>query len=252
MHWAPSSVQDAPRHTPYTPRCYLWRSSGTLVHSTLRRCGLRTVASRSYSAWATRKFRFHPSISFYSALEFTRSDQPYDCLRTGFGQHADYVFGWEGDSLQRAVDVCTGGDGIPTNCPELTVQDTDSMNACKQPAYVPEIVEGQCNISCPTSLPSDLTMNSAPDIERLPGCNPEQTGPDPATAIPIAECTEAPWSTAAPLPTVAPAIVTPPWTVCHSGPGSEPLVPNCDSIPPKTTSVGQVVPTPMVTGVAKG
>ncbi|TEB26174.1 hypothetical protein FA13DRAFT_1094996 [Coprinellus micaceus] len=151
---------------------------------------------------------------------------------TGFGQHADYVFGWEGDSLQRAVDVCTGGDGIPTNCPELTVQDMDSMNACKQPAYVPEVVEGQY-------------------IERLPGCNPEQSGPDPATLIPVAECTEAPWSTAAPLPTVSPAVVTPPWTVCHSGPGSEPLVPNCDSIPPKTTSVGKAVPTPAVTGVAQ-
>ncbi|KAF6756027.1 hypothetical protein DFP72DRAFT_990029 [Ephemerocybe angulata] len=48
---------------------------------------------------------------------------------TGFGQHAGYVFGWVGDSLQRAMDTCTGGDGIPTNCPELTVQDMDSRNA---------------------------------------------------------------------------------------------------------------------------
>ncbi|KAF6751933.1 hypothetical protein DFP72DRAFT_991213 [Ephemerocybe angulata] len=132
---------------------------------------------------------------------------------TGFGQHADYVFGWEGDSLQRAMDTCTGGDGIPTNCPELTVQDMDSMNACKQHAKVPEIVEGQY-------------------IERLPGCNPIQAGPASATVV--TEC-DAASTTAAPLPTVPPAIVVPPWTVCHSGPGSEPLVPNCDSIPPKTT-----------------
>ncbi|KAH6884766.1 hypothetical protein BKA70DRAFT_1574799 [Coprinopsis sp. MPI-PUGE-AT-0042] len=41
---------------------------------------------------------------------------------TGYGQHADYVFGWEGDSLQRAMDVCTGQDGIPQNCRALTLQ----------------------------------------------------------------------------------------------------------------------------------
>lgn len=63
---------------------------------------------------------------------------------TGYGQHADYVFGWEGDSLQRAMDVCFGGEGIATNCPALTVQDTDTMNACKQAAKVPEITEGRC------------------------------------------------------------------------------------------------------------
>ncbi|RXW23736.1 hypothetical protein EST38_g2118 [Candolleomyces aberdarensis] len=137
---------------------------------------------------------------------------------TGFGQHADYVFGWEGDSLQRAMDVCTGGDGIPTNCPELTVQDMDTMNACTVHATVPEIVEGQY-------------------IERLPGCNPLQHGPSPATAIPPSECTDAPFTTAAPLPTTPLPLVTPPWTVCHSGPGSEYLVPDCDSIPPKTTQV---------------
>jgi len=62
----------------------------------------------------------------------------------GFGQHADYVFGWEGDSLQRAMNECTSQDGIPWNCPALTVQDTDAMNNCRQAAKVPEVVEDQC------------------------------------------------------------------------------------------------------------
>ncbi|KAF5317617.1 hypothetical protein D9611_014866 [Ephemerocybe angulata] len=115
----------------------------------------------------------------------------------------------EGDSLQRAMDTCTGGDGIPTNCPELTVQDMDSMNACKQHAKVPEIISSASQAAIPS-----------------------QAGPASATVV--TEC-DAASTTAAPLPTVPPAIVVPPWTVCHSGPGSEPLVPNCDSIPPKTT-----------------
>jgi hypothetical protein len=154
MRWAPSSAHNVPRPTPCTLRCFSWRSSGTLAHSTLQICGRRTVASRSYSVWEIRKLPVLPSTSIYPPLEFTRSDYLNNCHRTGFGQHADYVFGWEGDSLQRAVDVCTGGDGIPTNCPELTVQDMDSMNACKQPAYVPEVVEGQCKLYLPniTSL----------------------------------------------------------------------------------------------------
>ncbi|KAH6887278.1 hypothetical protein BKA70DRAFT_1203376 [Coprinopsis sp. MPI-PUGE-AT-0042] len=62
---------------------------------------------------------------------------------SGFGQHADYVFGWEGDSLKRAMDTCTGQDGSP-NCSELTVQDIDIMNSCRLPVKVPEVTEGEC------------------------------------------------------------------------------------------------------------
>lgn len=80
--------------------------------------------------------------------------------RTGFGQHADYVFGWEGDSLQRAMEECTGGDGIPTNCPPLTVQDMDSMNNCRLPAVVPEAVEEQCAYT-PRLVVSTKRLNEA-------------------------------------------------------------------------------------------
>ncbi|TEB22524.1 hypothetical protein FA13DRAFT_1507939 [Coprinellus micaceus] len=137
--------------------------------------------------------------------------------RTGFGQHADYVFGWEGDALQRAMDVCTLGDGIITNCPVLTVQTMDEMNTCRLPALVPEPVEEQY-------------------IPALPGCNPVQPGPLSATlSVP---CDSAPSTTMPPPATSStpPAIVTPPWTVCHEGPGSEPNVPGCDSIPTATTT----------------
>ncbi|KAG2018822.1 hypothetical protein CC2G_008214 [Coprinopsis cinerea AmutBmut pab1-1] len=134
---------------------------------------------------------------------------------TGYGQHADYVFGWEGDSLQRAMEVCTGGDGIPTNCPALTVQDMDSMNQCRQPNKIDEIVEGQY-------------------LDKLPGCNPIQEGPEPATMVP--NCNAISTTTAAPSPTHPPEVVIPPWTVCYSGPppNPNPLMPNCDSIPVKT------------------
>ncbi|KAF5341623.1 hypothetical protein D9611_002161 [Ephemerocybe angulata] len=144
---------------------------------------------------------------------------------TGFGQHADYLFGWEGDSLQRAMEVCTGGDGIPWNCPVLTTQDMDTMNSCRQANKIDEIVENQY-------------------IDRLPGCNPLQDGPTSATAI--ENCDAASTWTAAPTPTAAPALVTPPWPVCWDGPGPAPngLAPLCDSKPTKANSGPLVTPPP--------
>ncbi|KAJ2922961.1 hypothetical protein H1R20_g14123, partial [Candolleomyces eurysporus] len=81
---------------------------------------------------------------------------------TGYGQHGDYLFGWEGDSLQRAMDNCQDGFGWPEACTELTVQTDAEINACVQKTSVDEKVEGEY-------------------IPRLPGCNPLQYGPEPAT-----------------------------------------------------------------------
>ncbi|KAH6897879.1 hypothetical protein BKA70DRAFT_1115896 [Coprinopsis sp. MPI-PUGE-AT-0042] len=88
---------------------------------------------------------------------------------TGYGHHADYVFGWEGDSLQRAMDKC-GADilGLPNSCPELIQISDEEMNKCKLQPMVDEVVEGQY-------------------LDALPGCNPVQDGP--AQATPIASCT---------------------------------------------------------------
>ncbi|TFK16835.1 hypothetical protein FA15DRAFT_711362 [Coprinopsis marcescibilis] len=139
---------------------------------------------------------------------------------TGFGQHADYVFGWEGDSLKRAMDVCTTGDGIPASCPVLTVQDTDTMNSCRQPSKVPEVIEDQY-------------------LDALPGCNPIQAGPDYAT-VP-ARCDAPSTTVELPVPTDKQVPIIPPWTVCHPGPGTHSLAPICD--PTATPAVPDAVGT---------
>ncbi|KAF6743955.1 WSC domain-containing protein [Ephemerocybe angulata] len=84
---------------------------------------------------------------------------------TGYGHHGDYMFGWEGDSLQRAMDNCLDYAGHPQDCTELTMQSDEDMYNCRVPSLVDEVVEGKY-------LPA------------LPGCNPLQTGPDPATIVP--------------------------------------------------------------------
>jgi hypothetical protein len=59
---------------------------------------------------------------------------------TGYGHHADYVFGWKGDSLQKAMDArCDVYDpspdpGIhpPSECPQLRTQERAAANTCSQ------------------------------------------------------------------------------------------------------------------------
>jgi len=54
--------------------------------------------------------------------------------RTGFGHHADYVFGWKGDILQRAID-----DRCSMNsCASLKRQDYAAANNCILKQHVPE------------------------------------------------------------------------------------------------------------------
>jgi len=55
----------------------------------------------------------------------------------GYGWHGDYVFGWQGDSLQRAMDKYCGA-----GCPELKTQTIQEANKCSQPAVVKENIDG--------------------------------------------------------------------------------------------------------------
>lgn len=69
--------------------------------------------------------------------------------RTGYGAHADYMFGWKGDSLQRAIDARCD---YPDDCSsELTLQDYATANACVEAKAV---VEGEGLYECESRLVS--------------------------------------------------------------------------------------------------
>jgi hypothetical protein len=62
---------------------------------------------------------------------------------TGLGQHADYVFGWKGDSLQKAMDKsgCMGA-----TCGTLKTQSIEAARKCAVKTTVNEDVDG-CKFS---------------------------------------------------------------------------------------------------------
>jgi hypothetical protein len=76
--------------------------------------------------------------------------------RTGYATHGDYVFGWKGDSLQRAMDsscmfqAC--GNGKP-----LLSQNAAAINKCKIKPTVPEDTEG-CKLYIITLMNSEQQL----------------------------------------------------------------------------------------------
>ncbi|KAF2742890.1 hypothetical protein M011DRAFT_497200 [Sporormia fimetaria CBS 119925] len=56
---------------------------------------------------------------------------------TGYANHGDYLFGWQGDALQRAMD-----SPCYQNCPTLKSQNAAAMNACTIKRKVNEDIDG--------------------------------------------------------------------------------------------------------------
>jgi len=80
-------------------------------------------------------------------------------LVSGSAAHGDYVFGWEGDSLQKAMD---NNCNLNTACPKagLTVQQPAQYNACKKKQQAPEDVDG-CKFYLLVLHSCDMKLTSA-------------------------------------------------------------------------------------------
>lgn len=110
---------------------------------------------------------------------------------TGYGYHADFMNGWDIDTLQAAVDTCTNPSGRVEDCP-IFANDLQSQNQQAQ-CKIEEIPSMLHNEDCagPTDgLCGDVPVQYGPDYANPLG--PELGDYKPSTPIP---------SSVAPVPT---------------------------------------------------
>ncbi len=83
---------------------------------------------------------------------------------TGYGQHADYVFGWKNQALQTLMDNgCFGA-----SCKGVSTQPFPTANKCTVKNIVPETTEG-CKFSTPAEDLTTTTADIAIGLPSLPG-----------------------------------------------------------------------------------
>lgn len=88
--------------------------------------------------------------------------------QNGWGTHADYLFGWKGDSLQRAMDSSCMFQGCENGRP-LKSQGVAAMNRCQVKDMVGEELDG-CKFN-PESALSLFYLAMLTRIPRAPGAS---------------------------------------------------------------------------------
>ncbi|CAG8979221.1 hypothetical protein HYALB_00011278 [Hymenoscyphus albidus] len=79
---------------------------------------------------------------------------------TGYGFHGDFVNGWKEGVLQKAIDDCN--------------IESDVIEECKHFSFITNQVAQSCRV------PASIDEQTSGTLDKLPGCNPVQPGPDPA------------------------------------------------------------------------
>ena len=86
--------------------------------------------------------------------------------RTGHGNHGDYIFGWKGDSLQKAMDAKCN-----INCKELKTQSAQAAMKCNKPPTMKENIDG-CKLALSLFGSPGTNADSRAGLTELPGSMP--------------------------------------------------------------------------------
>jgi hypothetical protein len=84
-------------------------------------------------------------------------------LRTGYGNHGDYVFGWKDDALQKIMD-----EECYVNCKSMKTQSIQAMNSCSVKNKVDEDIGDNNCMSSPFRGCFEFA-NDVLGIAELPG-----------------------------------------------------------------------------------
>ncbi len=74
--------------------------------------------------------------------------------KSGYGNHGDYVFGWKGDALQKAMD-----SNCYINCPQLQTQTIQQGNQCSVKDIIGETIDG-CKFNSNAWSRLDLVLHA--------------------------------------------------------------------------------------------
>lgn len=105
---------------------------------------------------------------------FVLSYMGKDSGLNAYGSHADYVFGWKGDALQRAMDSGCMFQGCENGNP-LKSQSVAQMNACNVKPQVTEDIDGCRCLPRQSRLASESRIRTQADatanigLTELPG-----------------------------------------------------------------------------------
>ncbi|KAH7090316.1 hypothetical protein FB567DRAFT_288193 [Paraphoma chrysanthemicola] len=99
---------------------------------------------------------------------------------TGYGFHADFLNGWEKGVLEKAT-AQTGGCNCGCGCGQAEMEQcfgSENVNKNNDAAFE------QCKVDGPSA-------EAQPVLDKLPGCNPIQSGPADATPVTGPDCAAA-------------------------------------------------------------
>ncbi|RAH65543.1 DUF1996 domain-containing protein [Aspergillus aculeatinus CBS 121060] len=79
---------------------------------------------------------------------------------TGYGYHGDFMYGWDSQVLQQAVDTCTNMSGEVTDCPVFTLQSDEKQDECR--FSVPDALKNEDVNYHKGGLPNNVAIQSGP------------------------------------------------------------------------------------------
>lgn len=99
---------------------------------------------------------YYDTLKFQNDWDVDGQNQPFVLSngdRTGYSSHADFISGWDTDTLQTIIDGCNAGDAGMDTCPEIP-GGVNKDDTCEIPSAFPDPTDEWI-----TELPGDNPLS---------------------------------------------------------------------------------------------